>query len=120
MHYYLGVSCPACKARKGQPCTYLFPKNGDGTFLTSEQVRRSSSKQVLDRVARAGQPMPKAHQERGQKARLKSKADEQQAVWDSLQPSRGRQEMLRANADAIQDETRQLTAWLAQHAHILG
>lgn len=116
----LDVSCPDCLALKGKPCIYLWPKNWDGT---PREVRSWHGASVRAQIARAGQPMKRFHGGRYNKARLKAQVARRKAReaeyaarhaldWD-------REAILRANAQAVMDEQRQLIAWLTEHAHIL-
>lgn len=117
------VKCPDCEQRKNKPCVYLPPKNWDGTPLTEEQMRRTKSPQVLQQIARMGQPTTKPHNGRIQKAYWKGKAEEQKArerayaEANSVSPDRAA--ILAANGQAIKDEQEQLISWLREHGRIL-
>lgn len=119
----LSVKCPDCEQGKNLPCLYLPPKNWDGTPLTEEQMRRSTSAQVRRQVERMGQPTTKPHNGRIQKAYWKGKLEEKkarEAHWLSLNAaSPDRVAILAANGQAIKDEQEQLISWLKQHGRIL-
>lgn len=116
----LAVSCPDCLARKGAPCVYLWPKNWDGT----PQVKyHYLSPNTLAKMEKAGTPMTRFHNGRLNKARLKQQVATRKAQ-DAEYAARNaagddREAILRANADAVIDEHRQLTEWLIQHAALL-
>ena len=117
------VKCPDCEQRKNQPCIYLPPKNYDGTPLTEEQMRRTSSPQVLKQIARMGQPTTKPHNGRIQKAywkRLSEEHREKEQAWmeaNAVSPDRAA--ILAANGQAVKDEQEQLISWLRAHGRIL-
>lgn len=114
------VSCPACHARKGEGCTYLWPKDWDG----SPRVRHDwLAPGILAQMDRAGTPTTRPHNVRYQKALAKERADRHRARLAehaaANAPSRDREEILRANAQAVADEQRALIEWLRQHADVL-
>lgn len=110
----LTVGCPDCHAKKGEPCVYLWPKDH---WSGEPRVReRTRSAQVLEQMDRAGKPMKRSHNGRARKLWLKKavakrKAREAELLARSA-PSREREEILRANADALAREHEQLRAWL--------
>jgi hypothetical protein len=116
----LTVSCPDCQARKGKGCTYLWPKDWDG----SPRVRHDwLTPGILALMDRAGTPTKRPHNSRYQKAWAKEQADRYHARTAERAArnaaGRDREAILRANADAVAAEQRALMAWLRQHAHVL-
>lgn len=116
----LDVSCPTCLARKGRGCVYIWPRDWDG----SDRVRYSwTAPAVLAMMDRAGTPTKRPHTDRYGKARLKEylarrKAREAEyAAANALVD--GREAILRANADAVLAEQRDLVAWLRENAGVL-
>jgi len=114
----LDVSCPVCRARKGKPCVYLWPKDGDGN---PRARRRWLSPGVLALMDRAGTPTKRPHNDRYRKALLTEKVAARRAREAEQAARLGpREEILRANARAVMDEQRVLVAWLREHAYVLA
>lgn len=116
----LGVNCPDCHARKGSPCVYMWPRDWDG----SPRIRHPGlSSATLAMMDRAGTPTKRPHNGRYAKADLREKAARRKAREAELAarnaPERDREAILRANAQAVADEQRQLIAWLRANASVL-
>lgn len=117
----LSVSCPDCEARKNNPCVYLWPKNWDGTPRTRDRWIKSPT--VLEQMDRAGEPMKRFHNGRSRKAWLKEQVAKRKAreaaYAEKNAASRDRDAILKANAQAVQDEHQQLLSWLKEYATVL-
>lgn len=116
----MGVSCPDCHARKGKPCVYLWPKDGDGTPRVRHDWLKPGIQALMDR---AGTPTKRPHNSRYHKAWLveevaRRKAREAEYAARNA-PGRDREEILRANARAILDEQHALVEWLRGNASVL-
>jgi hypothetical protein len=100
------VGCPDCHARKRQPCVYLEPRAPAGTSAYRHQAER------------AGKPTKRPHRGRFQKADalIRRRHYEEATARNALSPERDA--VLRAHAQAVAEEHRQLGAWLSQHAEI--
>lgn len=116
----LSVSCPDCKARKGKPCVYIWPKDWDG----SPKVRHSwTSVAVQAQMDKAGTPTKRPHNGRYHKIWLKEQVARKKARDAAYAAKnaagRDRDAILRANAQAVSDEHAQLLDWLRKNARIL-
>lgn len=116
----LSVSCPDCAALKGKPCVYLWPKNWDGTPRARYEWLSAG---ILAKMDKAGTPMKRFHGGRHNKARYTAQVARRkarEAEYAARHALDGdRDAILKANAQAVLDEQRQLIAWLTDHAHIL-
>jgi hypothetical protein len=72
---------------------------------------------------RAGKPMKRFHVGRSRKAWLKEQAEKRRARDEAYAEKNAagceREAILRANADAVVEEQRQLVAWLKQYSAVL-
>lgn len=108
------VSCPLCKAQKGDRCTYV-PFKVLPAYARSPVTRK--------RLARVGQPTQRPHTERLNAFRKL----ERERFWatvrnermELLEEAQSVHEARMAHGAAIRQETAQLVAWLRQFASVL-
>lgn len=114
----IDVKCPTCGQGRNKGCVYVGPRHWDGSEKKLESWTRPTEA-VRVQFEKKGKPTSRPHNARLKKARIMTANEKRKFIPPLSEEEQVRSDILRANADALIEENRQMTAWLRQHADIL-